>query len=263
MKLDNLQQLFYQAVFTQDEHSKNQLSQYIDAPNDLNYEEGLDIYYGSIFGQLAKTLANIYPVCCQLVGEEFFERMALIYIKNHPSVSPDLNTYGVDFADFIANFEPVQSLVYLPDVARLEWFYHLVFQGDDTEKLNIQALNEVSPDKWDNLIFKLPVNSFLLESVYPIHRIWEVNQSDYQGEEEVSLEEGGIKIFLWRENYDIRIDFPTLPEWKLLNAFAKKQSLKAIVKNYCNMPNSEENLDLNSLLSLFIQRGWIVNFSLI
>ena len=262
MKLDNLQHLFYQAIFDQDEASQNQLKQYIKTPNHISYKDGLNIYHGSVFGQLEKTLLAIYSVCCQLVGEEFFRAMASFYIGNYPSISPDLNSYGGDFADFLAHFEPVKSLVYLPDVARLEWYYHLVFQGEDTPILNIQALNKVSPENWENLIFHLPVNSFFLESTYPIHRIWEVNQPDYQGEEEVSLEEGGIKIFLWRENYDIRMDFPNLQEWKLLNAFAQQQSLQTIVNKHCNMSNSEENIDLNNLLSLFIQRGWIVDFSL-
>jgi hypothetical protein len=261
MELDNLQKLFYEAIFATDENSQEKLSQYIKSPHNLNAEEGFNIYHGSIFGQLAKTLANIYPVCCQLVGEEFFQKMATFYIRHHPSISPDLNSYGADFPSFLANFEPVQPLVYLPDVALLEWYYHQVFQGEDTEKLNLQALNEVSPEQWEHLIFHLPINSFLLESAYPIHRIWEVNQPDYQGEEEVSLEEGGIKIFLWRENYDLRLDFPTLQEWKLLNAFARKESLGKVIESYATIFNHDESLDLNSLLSLFVQRGWIVDFS--
>jgi hypothetical protein len=102
----------------------------------------------------------------------------------------------------------------------------------------------------------------LWESPYPIHRIWQVNQPDYQGEEEVNLEEGGIKIFLWRQDYNIRMDFPTLQEWKLLQAFAQQQSLEAIARRHCTMANSQENIDLDSLLPLFVKRGWIVNFSI-
>ncbi len=43
MKLDNLQNLFYQAIFLEDENSKHQLSQYIQAPQNLNYQESLNI----------------------------------------------------------------------------------------------------------------------------------------------------------------------------------------------------------------------------
>jgi hypothetical protein len=262
MKLDNLQNLFYDAVFERDENSKKQLDKYIKAPKHLISSQGLDIYRGSIIGQLCQTLSSIYPVCCRLLGEEFFEATSLIYIRSNPCLSPDLGDYGASFADFLADFEPTKPLIYLPDVARLEWFYHLVFQGEDNTKLDIQALNRVSPENWEKLRFYLPKNSFLWESPYPIHRIWQVNQPDYQGEEEVNLEEGGIKIFLWRQDYNIRMDFPTLQEWKLLQAFAQQQSLEAIARRHCTMANSQENIDLDSLLPLFVKRGWIVNFSI-
>ncbi len=63
----------------------------------------------------------IYPVCCQLVGEIFFNATALSFINQCPCLSPDLGDYGKQFPDFIANFEPVKHLPYLSDVAHLEW----------------------------------------------------------------------------------------------------------------------------------------------
>jgi hypothetical protein len=261
MQLDKLQQLLYEAVFHQDETSKNNLQKYIQTPQHLDYEEGLNIYHGSVFGQLLGVLSAIYPICYQLVGEDFFEAMASIFISKYPYQSPDLNSYGGQFAEFMTSFSPLENLPYLADVARLEWYYHLVFQGKNNPSLNFDALNQVSPEKWGNLIFSLPSNSFFLESAYPIHRIWQIHQVESDSEELINLDEGGIKIFLWRDDYDIRMDFPSYEEWILLNLFRQQLPLETIVEYYSNIEH-QNNTDFNSLLTLFIQKRWLIDFVL-
>lgn len=115
-------------------------------------------------------------------------------------------------------------------------------------------MGEVPQEKWGELIFYLPKNAVLFESAYPIHRIWQVNQSDYQGDEVVSLESGGIKIFLWRKGYDMRIDLPNEQEWELLKAFQGNYAFEVICEKLASL------VDVGSLLPLFVQRGWIADF---
>ena len=63
----------------------------------------------------------------QLVGEEFFRLLAKRFIEQHPSHSGNLHRYGSEMAEFLMHFENTQHLAYLPDVARLEWAYHLAY----------------------------------------------------------------------------------------------------------------------------------------
>ncbi|MBC6475268.1 MAG: putative DNA-binding domain-containing protein [Hormoscilla sp. GM102CHS1] len=249
-----LQNLFYRAVYERDSASIEELSKHIKAPQNLTAEESLAVYRGNVIGNMSKTLISTYPVCCQLVGEKFFEATAVKYIDRFPCLSPDLGDYREQFPDFLANFEPVANLPYLPDVARLEWHWHRVFCGEDTRGLDFQRLGEVPQEKWGELIFYLPKNAVLFESAYPIHRIWQVNQSDYQGDEVVSLESGGIKIFLWRKGYDMRIDLPNEQEWELLKAFQGNYAFEVVCEKLASL------VDVGSLLPLFVQRGWIADF---
>ncbi|MBC6481109.1 MAG: putative DNA-binding domain-containing protein [Hormoscilla sp. GM7CHS1pb] len=251
-----LQNLFYRAVYERDSASIEELSKHIKAPQNLTAAESIAVYRGNAIGNLSKTLMSTYPVCCQLVGEKFFEATAVKYIDRFPCLSPDLGDYGEQFPDFLANFEPVADLPYLPDVARLEWHWHRVFCGEDTRELDFQRLGEVPQEKWGELIFYLPKNGVLIESDYPIHRIWEVNQSDYQGDEVVNLESGGIKIFLWRKDYDMRIDLPNDREWELLKAFQTHYAFEVVCEKLAGI------VDVGSLLPLFVQRGWIDDFRL-
>jgi len=250
-----LQNLFYQAVWEKDSASIEELSKHIKAARNLTPAEGLAVYRGNVVGNLTQTLKSIYPVCSQLVGEKFFEATSAQFISQFPCFSPDLGDYGEQFPDFLTDFEPVANLPYLPDVARLEWFWHRVFIGEDTTGLDLQRLAEVPQERWGELIFYLPKNSVLLESAYPIHRIWQVNQADYQGDLTVSLAEGGVKIFLWRKGYDMHIDLPKAPEWKLLKAFQSNYPFEEVCEQL------DERVDVTSLLPVFVQRGWIDDFS--
>ncbi len=259
MELRELQQLFYTAVFDKNSSQIQHLTQVVKAAQDLTSEDGIAIYRGSIFGTLSQTLQSIYPVCYCLVGEKFFAATATVYLHHHPSQSPDLGDYGAEFPEFLSNFKPAAQLPYLPDLARLEWHWHRVFHGDKATEFDSEGLSKIPPEKWGELVLSLPQNSVLLESVYPIHRIWEVNQPNYEGDESISLDEGGSQIFLWRQEYDMRIDLPTPSEWQLLKAFKAQDKLETICEN---LAHQNPPIDVSSLLPLFVQRGWIVNFSI-
>ncbi len=252
MELKQLQQDFYQAIF--ETETAQEFSQ-----KHLNFPQGLEAYRGSILGNFTRTLQSIYPVCYRLVGQNFFEATAKVYIQRYPSHSPDLAEYGQAFSEFLSQFKPAAVLPYLPDLARLEWHWHCVFHGGKTKLLDYQALGKIPQDNWGEIIFSLPENSVLINSIYPIHRIWQVNQPDYQGDETVSLNEGGSHIFLWRPGAEMRMELPSLEEWQLLQAFQTKTKLETICENLAAL---ESPVDVGALLPLFVQRGWIVDFSM-
>lgn len=257
MEAIKLQNLFLRAVWERDSISIEELGKHIKAPNNLTPAESLAIYRNNVVGNLSNSLKLIYPVCCKLVGEKFFVATGLKFINQFPCLSPDLGDYGEQFADFLADFKPVKNLPYLSDIARLEWHWHRVFCGEDTKVLDFQALGKIPQEKWGDLIFYLPKNSVLLESIYPIHKIWQVNQSDNQSNEIVSLDEGGVKIFLWRQGYDMRIDLPKDEEWELLKIFQGNYPFEIVCEKLVDI---EPEADVGLLLPLFVQRGWISDF---
>ncbi len=259
MELIELQNLFEKAILDKDETSRQRLYQQIKAPSNLSNQDGLAIYNGSIFAQLIQTLKSIYPVCHSLVGDKFFEGCANIYAQNNPSTSPDLGDYGESFPQFLAEFKHAQSLPYLPDVAKLEWHWHRVYIGLDSKMLDIQALGKVPQENWGEIIFSIPENSILIESIYPIHRIWEISQPDYEGDEGVNLDEGGIKIFLWRQDYDMRMDFPSDEEWYFLQALSKKVDFGEVC---FELERDYPSINVGGLLPIFVQRGWIESFTI-
>lgn len=83
--------------------------------------ERLSVYRNNVLSSLSQALAEIFPVCQQLVGEEFFNALSREFIRGYLPTSPVLSDYGAEFSEFIADFPPVAQLPYLSAVAELEY----------------------------------------------------------------------------------------------------------------------------------------------
>src|SRR3546814_3289038 len=97
-------------------------------------------------------------------------------LRAHPPTVPQLLHYGDRFADFLAGFKPVRALLYLPDVARLEWARHEAYFAGHADPLDPAALAGMPPERYLELALDLHPAVRLVTSWYPIDRIWEANQ---------------------------------------------------------------------------------------
>jgi len=254
--LHDLQCLFRDAVFEDDPdgNALRAVSEHVNPTPGLSAADHVLIYRRAILGTLVRGLGYIFPVCKQLLGEQFFDAMARVYARMSPSRSPDLANYGEDFADFIAGFEPAESLPYLPDLARLEWLWHRVFHAPDEAGMDTSALGEVPEATVERIVFRLPASAALLPSDFPIHRIWQVNQEDWDGDQHVQLDDGGVRVIVWRQGYDMRIDELNADQWWLLNAIARGAP-------FGELSDSGQAADFDTLLPDCVQRGWIAGFT--
>ena len=215
------------------------------------------VYQGSVFGGLSKALATTYPVCQRLVGEAFFNALAYRYIRRFPSVSPDLNDYGEQLADFIGTSPVADELPYLADVARLEWAWHKAFIAAEASDNNLHLLNQVSSDHYPAMRFKLAADSSLLVSPYPIQQIWAINQDDHQGDDHLDLATGGCRLYIWRQALDMHMDELTPIEWDFLTELQQDRPFQQLCERLLALHPDQ---DMGQLLGTSIQRGWISCF---
>lgn len=229
----------------------------IQARKHITPTEQLAIYQNSITGRFQKILQSTYPVCEKLVGRDFFLRMINDYITAMPSCSKDLNEYGNSFASFIATFAPAQNLVYLADVARLEWAWQCLDSAPNATVFDFQKLAARNAnDDIETIIFLLPPHSTVLTSPYPIHRIWEVNQDDHT-DKTVRLEIGQTFYYLvWRTPEQKRIDLLTQTQWQVLNWIQQALPFGQL----CETAQAQANVVMPELLPDLIKNGWIVDF---
>jgi hypothetical protein len=82
---------------------------------------GLRVHRNTVLSAISHALQLSYVSIERLVGEEFFDRMAVEYARSSPPGMPQLDEYGRGFADFVAGFPGTESLSYLAELARLDW----------------------------------------------------------------------------------------------------------------------------------------------
>ena len=258
--LKKLQEAFYQGIFDPNSHTIQNASTYITSTEALLESERLSIYRGSILGGMTDALIQIYPVCVKLVGEKYFTHMVAGYLKNTPSNSPDIGHYGEYLPRYIANFAPAKKIVYLSDVAQLEWLWHKAFNaGNDQPNSNycrpLAALQNIEEHQLPAIKFCPVCPAHLLSSHYPIHKIWQVNQAEYTGDLSVDLDEGHVNLILWRDTeLGMRIDKLSEDEKIFIHAVLKNASFGELAElNY--------NESLDKIVQRCIQKGLIIGFT--
>lgn len=224
----------------------------------LSAEESLSIYQNSSRAALLNVLRETYAVCVKITGDEFFDAMAMLYINETPSKSPNIDHYGESFPEFIASFPYAKQLPYLSDVARLEWAWHKALHAENVEKFNSTSLAQLPEKDHPNVIFQLPPSATMVASSYPIHDIWHFNQEDYEGEPTISLDKGGVKLLVWRQNMDMRIDVLEKDEWDFLSAI--KQGIP--IGDLDEFLTEDQCTHMSDMLASFVRKEWIFGYCL-
>jgi hypothetical protein len=82
------------------------------APGDVADPQGnpaprrFAVYRNNVAVGLVNAVGGVFPAVKRIVGDEFFNAMALAYVRAEPPTSPVLLQYGQGFANFIAGFAP-------------------------------------------------------------------------------------------------------------------------------------------------------------
>ena len=161
---------FIEAVLKPDEPVPPSLK----IPHD-KIERRFSVYRNNVIASLIEGLEVSFPVIHKLVGNEFFQAMAGLYVREYPPGSPLMMFYGKEMPEFLQAFPPVQHLPYLSDIAILEIKLRESYHAGDPEPLDPKILEDISPEEQlrTKLIFSPAVRVF--SSKYPVVSIWEAN----------------------------------------------------------------------------------------
>ena len=81
---------------------------------------GLSVYRNTVTRGAIDILVATFSTVVSLVGEDWFQAAAAVYVGEHRPATPSLLRYGDDFADWLASFPPAQDTPYLPAIAHLD-----------------------------------------------------------------------------------------------------------------------------------------------
>lgn len=131
-------------------------------------KQRLSIYRNNVNLTLMDALAETYRAIYHLVGEEYFQLLAMGYIERTPANSANLNDYGASFDAFIAEHPVAKQLPYLVDMARYEWAWQRSFYAADAQP----ACSEMLQTLDDESVITLHPSVQCVQLTYPAEAIW-------------------------------------------------------------------------------------------
>jgi len=193
----------------------------IDATG-LNAERRIAVYRNHHRISLAGALAANHPTVVKIIGEPAFEALALSFLAIDPPRDPSLAAYGSGFAAFVESDPRSQSLVYLGDVARLDWAHNVAERADDLPSFRAQHLAALDGERLAGLRLKPHPSLTLLPSLYPLLQIRDVAAGLA---EHASLDAGGVDLMIWRRSDVVTTVAMERPVALFIHALANGQPL--------------------------------------
>jgi hypothetical protein len=190
----------------------------------LTPAQRLQVYRNNCLISLTEALKATYPVLHRLVGDGFFRTAAVAFIQAHPPLEPRLCAYGAGFAAFLESYPPAATLVYLPDVARLEWALNAAWHAADANALTPSELAQAAESETP---LRLHPACQLLESPWPIERIWRANQPDGDADTLIDLDQGGGHLLIYRQAFDVAMAAITRGEFVMLQRFVRGATIES------------------------------------
>ena len=215
----------------------------------LDPGERLGIYRNTSAGVLVTALQLAFPAVQHVVGPEFFEGAARLFVAEAPPRSAWLDEYGADFPEFLARLAQAASVPYLPDLARLEWQVNLVLHAADAEPLELACLATLDEAELEDLRFEPHPAAQLLRCEFPADAVWHaVLERDDGAMAAIDLADGPIWLLVQRTASGVDVVRLSKPEWRIAAALFSGQPLgAALAAASCAEPHS--------LLAAHLARG--------
>lgn len=219
----------------------------------------LDVYRNNVLSSLRSVLRDTFPAVCRLVDQRFFDYAADHFVRAQPPRQPCLDSYGQDFPDFLAAFPPCQDLVYLADVARLEWLLHSAAIAPELPPLQPTALAHVDATHVSSLVLMLQPSYFYLESRWPVDRIWRANRDDGANVAPIDLDTSGARIEVRRHTGDVEMRF--LPSGDFAFRAALSHGTPFVAATQAGLA-AESSFDAAAALQHLFADGAVIDFTL-
>jgi hypothetical protein len=165
------------------------------------------IHRNTIWQAWLDGMADAYPICRRIIGDDAFFHAARSYLIKTPPESAVLKWIGTGFADHLAGMAELSALAYLPDLTRLERAWLEAFHAPDTPVLTPQEIADMPVERLLECAITLHPSVRLIASPYPIGTIYEVHETNAidQPDFSVTLTEGDTYLIVTRPGLDVKI----------------------------------------------------------
>lgn len=229
----------------------------VDVPEGLIDANGnpagqrFSVYRNNVAVSLTEALETGFPVIAKLLGEANFKPIAGLYLRQSPPDVPVMMHYGATFPQFLQDFQPLQHLGYLADVARVELALRRSYHAADATGVPGDALAQIAPEALPNVQLTLAPSLEIVRSHWPIYDIWAFNTYDNHPKPEARAQ----NVVVMRPEFD-PVPHP-LPAGgaTFISAIQKGETLGQAAETAAELA---EDFDLGAILGLLLTHGAIV-----
>lgn len=215
------------------------------------------VYRNNVVVNLIDGLCETFPVCMELVGEEFFRAMCDVFVRANPPKSRILSHYGSALPVFIDSFQPAEELPYLGDVARLESARVSAYHAADAKPMNQQDWANVDPAKLTAVVVTAHPSLHLLSSDYAVFGIWAAHQGACElADVDINEPED---VLIIRPELDVEVSLLPPGGSAFLAALQQGQALEKAAE--CGQ-GVAGNFDLATNLGILMNSGFAVSHSI-
>lgn len=247
MQLREIQEQFAKEML----HDKSNNLHCLVRENGLESFQRLQIYKNNIRFTLTEALQNAYSVTAKIVGEEFFNYFASLYVQEYPPRSGDLHKFGKQLAEFIEDRVELHRLGYLGDIAKIDWALDYAYHCEDSESKSLVCLANYNENQLYQLKLILNPSVFVLKSAYPVFDIWNFAQDQSAYENPPDAESGAQFIMVVCDEKSPRVLHIEKEFFVFVQYILQNQSLGQIIPTLINKyPHYNLQLGLQQLFAL-------------
>ena len=250
VKLAAMQDYFWSAVHEED----LALEQYIHVSDEFTEQQRVDVYRTTTRSVKVMSLMDTYSVCKKILGEQYFKQLAKQYAQHAPFLNPDMNQYGATFPDYLNKLcnqrDELKEYAYLPDLARLEWFYQAAYFAKDNIPFDADLFLDVSKRCGDKLTLSLQACIYPICTAYPIYEIWNMHRDNELEKKLISLDAPQY-LCVHRSKFEVKVVLIDVGVYVLLSLISEKKTLLEITQQF----SKKHNLD--QALAFVMQKQWI------
>ncbi len=259
-KLADMQRNFISDCLSGKLTKENTLMAHDIDSHDISAQGLMGIYQSSAIANITHALSLTYPVIEKLVGKDFFRATCRQFIRDVWPKTANMDDYGGEFPEFLSEFEHAKHLVYLADVARLEWAFHQSSLADNSSITDWSTLAKVTDIL--QLQFVLAPSYRLIHSAYPIDKIWQLNQDNALPDIEVDFSRdddtnNSTYLVLIRPELKTLIVPITHGEFEFLQCFERKKTFEQAI---IVATSKQEGFCVDNSLKKFIELSIIIDY---
>ena len=188
-----------------------------------NGSAALRVHENGYYARLTDALGETFEAVWWVLGDEKFFDVARKYIKNNPSVSPNLSDYGLTFPDHLTVQTDLREFPFLNDLARFEWEFKTVFHKPQHSLDNSVdfAKNPIS----DHSIFRFAPSVRLHHGEHTIFPIWELRATADKPRTLPDFTKPEY-LFLYKKDSEVYIQSVTPGEFQILDNLVLGKNLE-------------------------------------